>query len=228
LNPKPLLLAALFTLLIAPLSSAQEILSAEKFFDGVSADYGKVADYTAAITITAGKNGAWRGRISYKSPLFLRIDFDDPKGQVFVIDAEKLTIYVPGLDVVLVQRYKKKSSAEIASMASRQGLNILRSSYGIAFYAFPGFVPLEDGSKEQVMKLKLTPKSSGAAFSQIIMSVGKDNLIRRMEATEASGDKLVLDLSNIKTNQNIPDARFQYDSPPYANIQDDFLFDSSE
>jgi outer membrane lipoprotein-sorting protein len=49
-----------------------------------------------------------------------------------------------------------------------------------------------------------------------------------MDALTAGGDRIVLDLAGVKTNQNIPDTRFQYDPPPYANQQPDFLFDSSE
>jgi outer membrane lipoprotein-sorting protein len=212
----------------APAAFPQDIMSAEKFFDAVSATYGQVQDYTAAVTITEGKNDPWKGRLSYKTPIFLRIDFDAPKGQVILMDAEKLTIYVPGLEVVLVQKYKKKNSAALAALASKQGLSLLRTNYGVAFYSSPGFVPLDEGSKEQVVKLKLSPKSSTSAFHQIVVSVGRDNLIRRMDALTAGGDRIVLDLAGVKTNQNIPDTRFQYDPPPYANQQPDFLFDSSE
>lgn len=203
-------------------------MSAEKFFDTVSATYGQVVDYTASVTIMQGKNEPWKGRLSYKTPLFLRIDFDAPKGQVILMDGEKLTIYVPGLEVVLVQKYKKKGSAALAALASKQGLTMLRANYGVAFLSSPGFVPLDDGSREQVVKLKLGSKSSTSSFRQIVVSVGKDNLIRRMEAINGGGEKIVLDLAGVKTNQNLPDSRFQYDPPPYANQQPDFLFDSSE
>jgi outer membrane lipoprotein-sorting protein len=227
LRTKPLLVIAALVLL-ASRAFPQEIVSAEKFFDAVSATYGQVTDYTAAVAITEGKNDPWKGRLSYKTPIFLRIDFDVPKGQVLLMDAEKLTIYVPGLEVVLVQKYKKKNSAALAAMASKQGLTLLRANYGVAFYSSPGFAPLDEGSKEQVVKLKLSPKSSSSSFRQIVVSVGKDNLIRRMEALAASGDRIVLDLAGVKVNQNVPDTRFQYDPPPYANQQPDFLFDSSE
>jgi outer membrane lipoprotein-sorting protein len=228
LNKKILTLAVAFVFLAAASGFCQEILSAEKFFDGVSAEYGKVNDYTANVTITEGKNDPWRGRLSYKSPVYLRIDFDVPKGQVLVMDGEKLTIYVPGLDVVLVQRFKRKSPSVLAAMASKQGLNMLRTNYGVAFNSTPGFVPLEEGSREQVTMLRLTPKSSGAPFNEIILSIGKDNLIRRMDALQSNGSRLVLDLTGVKYNQSIPDARFEYDPPPVANVQDDFLFNSSE
>lgn len=224
----PFSLLAVFSLLVATTANAQDVLSAEKVFDAVSTTYGKVTDYTADVVITNGKNAPWKGALSYKTPVYLLIQFSDPKGQVLAIDGEKLQIFIPSLQVVLVQDYKKRSNSEIAALASKQGLNILRANYGVAFLQSPEYVPLDEGSKDMVMKLKLTPKSSGAAFSQIVVSINKDNLITRMEATQSGGDVLTLDLSNIKINQNIPDSRFQYDPPPYANMQSDFLFDSSE
>jgi outer membrane lipoprotein-sorting protein len=37
-----------------------------------------------------------------------------------------------------------------------------------------------------------------------------------------------LDFLNVRTNQNIPDARFDYDSPPSANVYRGFLFESED
>jgi outer membrane lipoprotein-sorting protein len=225
LNTKFPLIAVLLFVLMAPASFSQDIVSAEKVFDIVSTEYGKVADYTASVIFTQGKNQS-RGRLSYKSPLFLRVDFDDPKDQVLIIDGEKLTIYVPQYHVVLIQRYKKKLPADLTALANKQGLTMMKSNYGIAFDATPDYGPLDDGSKEQVIKLRLNSKSSGAPFSQIILAVGKDNLIRRLTGFLGGGDTFVMDLTNVKTNQNIPNTRFQYETPADASIQDDFLFDS--
>ncbi len=41
-------------------------------------------------------------------------------------------------------------------------------------------------------------------------------------------ERMVMDFANMKTNQNIPDSRFQYDPPPFANVVEDFLFDPNE
>lgn len=229
LKRNPPVFALLMLIAAAAVSHSQEILSAEKVFDAVSAQYGKLVDYAAGVSISVGKSAAYRGRLSYKTPVFLRIDFDDPKGQVWVFDNEKLTIYLPApADVVLVQKFRKRGSAELASLATKQGLNILRANYGIAYLSSPGFVPLDETSAEQVVKLKLSARSSGSPFSEIVLSIGQDNIIRRVDGLRAGGERLVMDLTGIRTNQNIPDTRFRYDPPPYANVIEDFLFDSSE
>lgn len=215
--------------LVPRIAFSQEIVSAEKFFSDLSAGFGKVKDYEASFTWTQGKTVS-RGKISYKSPVSLRMDFDDPKDQVLVIDGEKLTIFVPQYEVVLEQKYKKRGAGVVAAMASAQGLKTLAGSYSVAFLSEPTPVPLEEGSREQVWKLKLTPRGT-TGFRQLILSTilsTKDALIRRIEGTTTAGDRVILDLTGVRTNQSVPDSRFQYDPPAYASVIPDFLFDPEE
>ena len=216
--------------IIVPVSAfaqATEIVSAEKYFAGLSAAYGRIKDYEAVVSITEGKT-TYHGNLSYKSPLFLRIDFDDPPKMVLCFDGQKLIWFSPQNEVVLEQDYKKKTNNQIESMATAQGLILLQRNYSIAFLNATGAapVPLEDGSRELVSKLKLVSRGS-TSYSQMIISV-KDNLIRRVEGTQTNGDKVVMDFTNIRTNQGVPDSRFVYDAPPYANVIQDWLFDPEE
>ena len=218
----------LLILVLLPLACAvfsEELVSAEKIFSNLSASFGAIKDYEATVKILQGKTES-RGKLSYKSPLFLRIDFDEPKGQVFVINAEKMTIFVPQYEVVLEQKYKKKNSAAIASMASSQGLAMLEKNYAVGFLTGPDPVPLEEGSKEQVVKLALTPHAT-TGYRQLVLSV-KDSLVRRVEGIQDNGERITLDLLNVRVNQGVPDSRFQYDTPAYANVIPDFLFDPEE
>ena len=214
-----------FFLLAACLSFGQEMVSAEKFFASLSASFGAVKDYEAAITMTQGKTTS-HGRISYKSPFYLRIDFDDPKDQVVVFDGETLTFFSPQYQVVLEQKYKKKGAAQIENLASSQGLSILQRNYSMAYLTGPSPVPLDDGSREMVVKLRLTSHGT-TGFGELIISV-RDQLIRRIEGTEVNGEKITMDIANIRVNQGVPDERFKYDPPPYANVISDWLFDTEE
>jgi len=223
-NRKAFVSAALLVLL--PLIAfSQEMVSAEKFFAALSGSFGSVKDYEAAVTMVQGKTTS-HGKISYKSPFYLRIDFDDPKGQVVVFDGEKLTFFSPQYEVVLEQKYKKKSAAQIEGLTTSQGLTLLQKSYSVAYLTGPAVVPLEDGSREMVTKLRLTSHGT-TGFSQLIISV-KDNLIRRIEGTQVNGDKITMDIANIRVNQGVPDERFKYDPPAYANVISDWLFDPEE
>lgn len=201
------------------------MVSAEKFFANLSASYGKVKDYEANLAIAQGKSVS-RGKISYKSPLYLFIRFDDPANQVICFDGEKLTVYLPAEQVVLQQRYKKKTPSQIEGLTTSQGLGLLQRNYSIGYLSGPSPVPLEEGSKEMVVKLKLVARGS-TSYSQMVISV-KDSLVRRVEGTQTSGDKVVMDFANIRINQGVPDSRFAYDAPPYANVIQDWLFDPEQ
>ena len=206
---------------------AQEIQTAENYFDEVSARYGKIQDYTATISITQGET-VMSGILYYKNPNLLRIDFTDPEDQVLVTNGTELTIYIPRYEVILVQRLRRRSQAALASMASEQGLHLLKKNYGVAYLSGPGLVPLDEESDEQVRKLKLESRSTAEGFRQIVLAVGRTGLIRRITGVTIGYEEFVLDLTNIVVNQNIPDTRFEYDSPPYANVYNDFLFEAED
>jgi outer membrane lipoprotein-sorting protein len=226
LNRKPFFaVIVLFFLPFLAFPQGAEIVSAEKFFSALSAGFGKIKDYEATITITQGKNVS-RGKLSYKSPIYLRIDFDDPPKQVLNFDGEKLTFYSPSNEVILEQRYKKKTPAQVEGMMSSQGLTLLQRNYNIAYLSGPAPVPLDDTTRDMVVKLKLTSRGA-TGYTQMILSV-KDTMIRRVEGTQPGGDKVTMDFTNIRINQGVPDSRFVYDAPPYANVIQDWLFDPEQ
>ncbi len=225
------IIAALLFGGLAAWAQSTSIVSADRFFSDVSASYGKIKDYEAALSITKGKD-VQTARLSYKAPLFLNVRFDNPKDQVINFDGEKLTVYDPVDQVVLEQSYKQRSPAELAGLVSGQGLQMMQRNYSVAYLTGPDPVPLDDGSREMVVKLKLLARTV-TSFSQYIISVSRDLnkdflLIRRIEGTQASGDRIVFDFTSIRVNQGIPDSRFSYDAPPYANVQPDWLFDPAQ
>ncbi len=225
MNRNAVLLLTVCLLLPAGAWAQSDIVSAEKYFGTLSASFGAVKDYEANIVITQGKSTS-RGRISYKSPMYLFIRFDDPANQVICFDGEKLTVYLPAEQVVLQQNYKKKTPSQIESLATAQGLSLMQRNYSIAYLTGPAPVPLDDGSREMVVKLKLVSRGT-SSYSQLILSV-EGSYIRRVEGTLASGDKVVMDFTGMRTNQGIPASRFAYDPPPYANVIQDWLFDPEQ
>ena len=209
-------------------SYAQEqgrIITANEYLNYVSAQYGSIEDYEAKIAITKGKE-KMTGTIYYKTPSLLRINFDNPKEQVLVVDKEKLVIYIPKYRVIMQQKLKKKGGVSGAGMASREGLKLLKQNYTVVYLESPDFVPLDDGSEEMVKKLKFVWRTADEGFRQLIMSVGEDNLIRRMVCVTADYTEMQFDFTDIVTNEGIPDTRFDYDTPASANVFENFLFEA--
>ncbi len=202
---------------------AQDIVTAARYFDTVSEKYGSVADYTAKVAIQQGKS-SMDGTILYKNPNKLRIEFSNPAGQVINSDGKTLTVFLPRYSVAFTQELKKRSDAAIAAMASKQGLNLLKSSYSIGYVIGPDPVPLDGTTGESVVKLKLTWRSGSQAFRELELSVSSSGYIRRIVGITAAQQTIQFDFTAIKTNIGIPDNRFDYDSPPTANMIHNFLF----
>jgi outer membrane lipoprotein-sorting protein len=218
-----------FLAFLASLSAAaQEIVTADQFFNQVSERYGQVQDYSCAIAIQAGRR-TMKGELAFKSPSFLRIDFRDPPDQVIAFDGKTLTVYVPELRAVLSQTASDKAggAATGASLASREGLKMMKRSYTIAYESSPAPVPLDEGSAETAVVLVLNRRTVAEGYKTIKLYVSPEaKLIRRIRGWTLAGEELVFDFSGVKTNLGIPASTFVYESPASANVYNNFLFKS--
>jgi outer membrane lipoprotein-sorting protein len=209
--------------LSAPLYS-QEIVTGLDFFDRVAENYATIQDYIADFDMTIEEN-SMSGLIYYKNPNLIRIDFVDPEEQVLVTDGSVMQVYVPRYNVTLTQRLKAQTNP--GGFATGEGLSMLRRNYQIAFLDSPDPQPLDgpDGnSTEPVYKLFLTWRNTAQGFREITISVTPDLFIRRMTAVTADRRDIEFTFKDIQINQNIPDERFEYDSPPSSNNYDNFLY----
>ena len=199
----------------------QEIITAERYLEMVSDHYASIRDYEANITIRSG-NSDMVGNVSYLSPSFLRIDFTRPADQVIVFNGEVLTIFLPDIRAVLSQTINQSRRT---GAPSSQGLSLLRRNYVPSFVTGPNPEPLDENSRERVVRLRLTRRSVSEGFREIILSIDPNTmLIRRIEGRTIADGEVRFDLTNVRTNQGIPEQRFIYDSPPLANMYHNFLF----
>jgi outer membrane lipoprotein-sorting protein len=207
---------------------AQEIITAERYLESVAENYGNIRDYEARIVIRSG-NSTMYGTVNHLIPSFLRIDFTSPATQVILYDGNLLTIYLPEYQAVLNQGIAASRRPSGASLATAQGLVLLRRNYTPAFVTGPAPVPLESGSDEMVVKLRLTRRSGSENFREIFLDIDPETrLIRRIEGRTITDSTVRFDFSEIKINQGIPEQRFSYDSPASANLYNNFLFRDSD
>ena len=195
----------------------------------VSERYGSVRDYEAHIVIRSGSS-EMMGNISYLSPSFLRIDFLRPADQVIVFNGELLTVYLPEYRAVLNQNItQSRRPASGASLASAQGLALLRRNYIASFVTGPGPVPLDGSPQENVVKLRLVRRNASEGFREIILNINPETrLLRRIEGRTIADSLVQFDFTNIRTNLGIPELRFIYDSPASAYVYNNFLFRDSD
>jgi len=214
----------LFLLLIFHFSvlNGQGIITADGYMELVSNYFAGMRDYEANIGIRSGST-EMAGRVSYLSPNFLRIDFSRPAEQVINFNGEALTVYVPDMRAVLSQTLT--SGRRGAPGSGSAGLTLLRRNYVASFVTGPNPEPLDPGSSERVVKLRLTRRTAAEGFREIIVSINPDTrTIRRMEGRTIGDGEVVFNFTNIRINQGIPEQRFLYDPPPSANMYNNFLF----
>ena len=148
--------------------------------------------------------------------------------QVIVFNGELLTVYLPEYRAVLNQSITQGRRSG-ASLATAQGLSLLRRNYVSSFVTGPDPVPLDDGSRETVVRLRLVRRTISEGFREIILSVDPGSrLIRRIEGRTIADGLVKFDFTNIRTNLGIPELRFIYDSPASAYIYNNFLFRDSD
>lgn len=204
--------------------AAQNITTAADFFKGVSEYYGTIRDYEADMDITAGRS-RMQGKVSFKRPNLLRIDFTNPQEQVILFNGDMLTIHLPGISSNLKQSVPSSSDQAGMNLATPQGLALMSRYYSVAYEVGQDPVPLSESNPEQVVKLVLYPRNSSEGFRRIRLAITPSTkLIRQVEAQTLQGQTFVFYFYNYALNQSIPDQRFVYDAPSDANNFNNFLF----
>ncbi|MFP4302245.1 MAG: LolA family protein [Alkalispirochaetaceae bacterium] len=219
-----LLIAIFLTTLAASPLLSQEMLTAGDFFDRVSERYTEIVDYTADLTIET-EESTQSGELFYRRPNLIRINFEEPDEQVLVSDGETLQVYIPTYNVVLSQELLQEDGPGPATMANAEGLELMRRNYSIAYLDSPELVPLDEDSEEMVTELLLTWRSTNEGYRQLTLSIDEDLLIRRIVGVTIGFQEVRFDFADVRLNQNIPVARFDYEAPSSANTYEDFLFE---
>lgn len=217
-------LIAASVLILTAFSSLNAQETAKQYFESVSEGYAVIEDYTANLVITRG-NVVQVAAVTYKSPNLLRLDFEDPAEMVLVADGELLQVWVPEHSVTFAQPLRRDSQTEVPNLATPQGLELMSRYYVPRYTDTPVPVPLDPGSSEMVVRITLNWKSNNEGYRELRLAIDANKHIRRITGITTSNETVVFDFTDMSVNVGIPDARFDYDSPPEGNTIENFLFD---
>ena len=204
---------------------AQNITTASAYFKTISEYYGTIKDYEVDFEIKIEKAES-AGKLSFKAPNLLRMDYTNPPEQVICFNGDMLTIYIKEpAEAVLQQQVSPDGTNSATSLTTPQGLSLMSRYYTVAYETGQNPEPLEEGSDEMVVKLILTRKSASEAFRYIKLAINDETkLIRRIEAVTPKGEEFVFNFFDYALNQNLSEQRFVYDAPSSANNYNNFLF----
>lgn len=219
------LIISFCALFISTVLFAQNITTASAYFKTISEYYGTIKDYEVDFEIKIEKTES-AGKLSYKAPNLVRMDYTNPGEQVICFNGDILTIYIKEpAEAVLQQQVTPDSTNNTASLTTPQGLSLMSRYYTVAYETGQNPEPLEEGSDEMVVKLILTRKSASEAFRYIKLAINNETkLIRRIEAVTPKGEEFVFNFFDYVLNQNLSEQRFVYDAPSSANNYNNFLF----
>ena len=160
----------------------------------------------------------------FKRPDMLRLDFKSPAEQCIIFSGNTLSIYLPEYRTILRQEVDQ-SNAGGTSLATPQGLSLIKRSYTIQYETSAAPVQLEEGTSESVVVLIMNRKSATETFKTLrVMISPSSKLIRRIEAVPVSGGKIVFDFYNYRIDAGIGSNNFIFDAPSTAKVLDNFLF----
>lgn len=210
-------------------ASTQELLTAPELFERVSTAYGGFRDYIAELVMTDAY-GEMAGTLYYKQPNMILVEFSNPAEQILVSDGEYLRVYIPSSNVVLEQSLAGRTAAATApgGLATEEGLSLMRRNYDVAYLEGPDPEPLDEASDEMVTKLRLERSGGGEGYREMVLSITENLFIRRIEGVLVDYSEVTFDFLDIQVNQSIPEGQFDYDPPPSASINEDFLFRDAE
>ena len=217
------LLISFCALFVSTVLFAQNITTASAYFKTISEYYGTIKDYEVEIKIEKTESA---GKLSFKAPNLVRMDYTNPPEQVICFNGDILTIYIKEpAEAVLQQQVSPDGTNSATSLTTPQGLSLMSRYYTVAYETGQNAEPLEEGSDEMVVKLILTRKSASEAFRYIKLAINDETkLIRRIEAVTPKGEEFVFNFFDYVLNQNLSEQRFVYDAPSSANNYNNFLF----
>ncbi len=202
---------------------SQNIMTAGAFFSSVSERYAQINDYVVGINIKINDTNQ-TGTAMFKRPDMLRIDFVSPAEQCIIFAENVLSISLPQYRTILTQNIEQ-SFAGGSSLATPQGLSLMKRAYTIQYEHSAEPVPLDENSGEKVIVLIMNRKSASETFKRLKVMVSPESkLIRRIEALPIDGGPIVFNFYNYRINIGVSSKDFVFDAPPTAKVLNNFLF----
>ena len=66
--------------------------------------------------------------------------------------------------------------------------------------------------------LQLTPRQAGETFEEVTLFLGRQYQLRAVEVLDAAGNRVLYRFSDMKRNEEIPDAIFEFEPPEGTEI----------
>jgi outer membrane lipoprotein carrier protein len=156
-----------------------------------------------------------QGKLIQSGEARLSMRFSDPAGDAIVMDGERLWVYTPSTTPGQVLRLKVPSDPTYGPNVLAWILTRPTERYQARY------VRADAVAGRGVDVIALTPIDRSLPFTQAVVWIDQfDNLPRRLEIRERSGQQRTLVLTAVETNRRVSEATFRFEVPTGVRIID--------
>jgi outer membrane lipoprotein carrier protein len=177
----------------------------------LSADFVQIV-----INPMLGTPDTTRGRLYQMRPSRFAMRFTEPKGDRIVADGRFLWLYTPSTTPGQVIRSRIPEYGTTGPNLIGQFVEQPRARYSARYVRVDS---LPDGDAADVVTL--VPKQDDQPYSEATIWVGRDDgLVRRLDITEASGQRRTVILRQIRVNDGVPGRELTFAPPAGVRVVD--------
>lgn len=156
-----------------------------------------------------------RGKLVQSGESKLSMRFTDPPGEAIVMDGERLWVYTPSTTPGQVLRLKVPTDPTYGPNVLAWILTRPAERYQARY------LRADAVGGRGVDVIVLTPIDRSLPFTQAVVWIDQfDNLPRRLEIRERSGQQRTLVLTAVETNRRVSEATFRFDIPAGVRVVD--------
>ncbi len=158
-----------------------------------------------------------KGKVVFKKPGKMRWDYDQPNGQVFVTQGDKLLIYQPPEEGEkggqLIERALSEDQLP-AAFSFLTGGGDLERDFDVRLLEHD-HEKFRDGYVLQLIPRKPSPSYEQLVFYVRTIKSGDKSagIVQRVLIIDSAGNRNRFDFAKIKFNRDIPDKRFTFRAP---------------
>jgi len=207
-----LVLAAGVALAASPQAPARP--SAVEVARAIQQKYDRIHDFSADFVHhyeggVLRKKLTERGTVRVKKPGKMRWDYTSPERKEFVSDGNRIYLYVPADNQVMVSPVPREDQATTAVLFL-VGKGDLVRDFNVSF---------AEGGGPDTFALRLEPRLPERDYDWLELVVDRSSYqIRSLTAADKQGGRSTFVLSNFKENVGLSDKTFAFRIPPGADV----------
>lgn len=153
------------------------------------------------------------GRLCQRQPNLFSMRFDEPAGDLVVVDGEHVWIYYPSRDAKQVLRGPLALSSDGTGLDfHREFLESPAETYEVRHDG----MEMVDGTSAH--RIVLRPRQDARYREAVVWIGGDDALLHRVEIREENGSIRTVHLRNITLDPDIPAGTFSFTPPPGTQV----------